>query len=164
MLVYVDDLILSSSCTQSIAELRERLHSEYKVNDLGKLQHFIGVEIIRDRSNRKIWIRQTRYIEDTIAKFGMEECHSTSTPEFPNIHLTNEMRPKTTVEARLMRSRPYSELVGSLNYIAILTRPDIAHAVQQLCQFMHNPGQMHWKAAKQVLRYLKGTSEIGICY
>ena len=57
---------------------------------------------------------------------------------------------------------PYRALVGALLYLSTRTRPDIAYIVGQLCRFMNNPGQEHWTAAKRVLRYLKGTSSLGV--
>ena len=59
---------------------------------------------------------------------------------------------------------PYASLVGSLNYAAVCTRPDIAFAVSTLCRHMKNPTQNHWQAAKRVLRYLKGTKHYGLTY
>ena len=63
-----------------------------------------------------------------------------------------------------MEGKPYRELVGCLNDIAIRTRPDITHAVGNLCRYMFNSGKEHWSAAKHVLRYLQGTSQPGIVY
>jgi len=57
-----------------------------------------------------------------------------------------------------MKAIPYRELIGKLLYLAIATRPDIAYVVGVLCRFVENPGLLHWHAAKQVLRYLKGTT------
>ena len=59
---------------------------------------------------------------------------------------------------------PYRELIGGLMYLAVCTRPDIAYAVGVLSRFMMNPGMGHWKVAKGVLRYLKGTVSKGILY
>jgi hypothetical protein len=56
-----------------------------------------------------------------------------------------------------MGTRPYRELVGALAWLALGTRPDIAFATSSLARFGHNPGRIHWEAAKRVLRYLKGT-------
>jgi hypothetical protein len=57
----------------------------------------------------------------------------------------------------------YRRVIGALQYCTI-TRPDIAYSVNQLCQFMHCPRDVHWKAVKRVLRYLKGTIDIGLYY
>ncbi|XP_070677997.1 secreted RxLR effector protein 161-like [Malus domestica] len=63
-----------------------------------------------------------------------------------------------------MQDVPYSSLVGGLMYAMVCTRPDIAHAVGLVSRFMHNPGKMHWEAAKWILRYLHGTRNTGICF
>jgi hypothetical protein len=61
-----------------------------------------------------------------------------------------------------MHDVPYQRRIGSLMYMATSTRPDIAFAVATLSQFMRNPGQVHWEAAKQAMRYLKGTKDYGM--
>jgi hypothetical protein len=58
----------------------------------------------------------------------------------------------------------YSQIIGSLMYLAITTRPDISFAVSKLSQFMSNPGDNHWCALERVLRYLNGTVNYGIHY
>lgn len=56
-------------------------------------------------------------------------------------------------------SLPFRELIGALSYVAIGTRPDIA-----LSQFNNDHGRRHWEAAKRILRYLKGTSDMKLIY
>jgi len=58
----------------------------------------------------------------------------------------------------------YMKLVGSLLYAALVTRPDIAFAVQSLGKHLQGSNEEHWIAAKRVLRYLKGTREVGLKY
>jgi hypothetical protein len=58
----------------------------------------------------------------------------------------------------------YREAVGSLNYCAVATRPDIAFSVSLLAQFMENPGRIHWEAVKRVFRYLSGTKNWRLIY
>jgi len=59
---------------------------------------------------------------------------------------------------------PYREFIGSLMFLSIATRPDISHIVSLLSQFNENPSKEHWIAAKRILRYLKGTIDLGIVY
>ena len=59
---------------------------------------------------------------------------------------------------------PYASVVGSLMYAMVCTRPDISHAVRVLTRFMSKPGKEHWTAVKRVFRYLRGTSDYGLCY
>ena len=63
-----------------------------------------------------------------------------------------------------MKDVPYVSAVGALLYLAIATRPDIAHTVSVLCRFNHNPGMEHWKAVKHLMRYLKGTVDLKLSY
>jgi hypothetical protein len=74
--------------------------------------------------------------------------------------LLKEQSPQTDKEREEMKTIPYQSAVGSLIHAAIMSRPDIAHAVQQVAQFMSNPGQVHWTATKRSFRYLRGTRDL----
>ena len=62
------------------------------------------------------------------------------------------------------RTKRYREIAGALLRLEINTRPDLSYAVNQLSKHLNNPGMEHWYAIEQVLRYLKGTSDYGLCY
>ncbi|XP_055848470.1 uncharacterized protein LOC129913695 [Episyrphus balteatus] len=81
-----------------------------------------------------------------------------------NQKLTKKMSPQTESERQEMCNIPYQELIGSLLFTAQVSRPDISYAVNCLSRFNQNPGKAHWVAAKRVLRYLKGTSNLKMCY
>ncbi len=165
ILIYVDDVILAGPNCSVLAEITSAFERRFrKIHDLGDLKWFLGVKVTRDRILKRIYLQQDQYTIDTLEMFNMSDCTVRKSPELSGIQLTSDMSPKTPDDIKEMESKPYAALVGRLNYLAILTRPDIAHAVQQLCQFMHNPGKLHWRAAKEVLRYLKGTINYGICY
>jgi hypothetical protein len=74
------------------------------------------------------------------------------------------MCPQSSSDIEEMKSIPYLQAVGSLMYLAIATRPDIAYAVGVLARFNQNPGMQHWKAVKHVFRYLKGTLDYKLTY
>ena len=80
------------------------------------------------------------------------------------VKLSTEQCPKTQEEKEDMSHVPYASAVGSLMYAMVCTRPDIAHEVGVLSRFMSNPGKEHWTAVKRVFRYLRGTSDYGLCY
>ena len=91
----------------------------------------------------------------------MDTCNPTKLPCTSEMKLTKDMEAKTEEEKKQMATIPYRSLVGSILYLQ-LTRPDIAYAVKELSRFLINPGPKMWAAAKNVLRYLKGTSTHGI--
>eukprot|EP00253_Pinus_taeda_P007528 PITA_07528 len=75
-----------------------------------------------------------------------------------------EKCPKTQEEEEDMSRVRYASAVSSLMYAMVYTRLDIAHAVGVLSRFMSKPGKEHWTTVKQVFRYLRGTSDYGLCY
>ena len=66
----------------------------------------------------------------------------------PHVQLSTSQSPKTTADIAFMKQVPYRSALGSLMYLAVGTRPDIAFAVSTLAQFTENPGPMHWEALK----------------
>ena len=72
--------------------------------------------------------------------------------------------PKIAEESDHMALVPYGSAVGSLMYVMVYTRPDIAHAVGVVSRYMANLGKEHWEAVKWLLRYLRGTSSTSLCF
>src|SRR5271169_2518835 len=71
---------------------------------------------------------------------------------------------KANPNDRMCYIKLYQELVGSLNHLAVFSRPDIAFSVSMLSQFNSNPTQTHWKTVLRVLQYLKYTRNLCITY
>ncbi len=89
----------------------------------------------------------------------MVDAKAVKTPLDPSVVLLANDGYSETTDRGL-----YQQLVGSLLYAAICTRPDIAHAVAMCCRFTANPNVAHLTAAKRILRYLWGTSNYGLLY
>ncbi|GLI63566.1 hypothetical protein VaNZ11_006559 [Volvox africanus] len=156
VLVYVDDLLLACKSMAVIGQVKAQLLRAFAMRDLGETRFYLGFEIERDRTARTISVTQRRYISNILEKFGMKGANSRSTPMDANLRLTAEGDPLDT------SVHPYSEVVGSLLYLAVCSRPDISFAVGSLARFMAKPTINHWNAAKGVMRYLKGTQALGI--
>ena len=97
-----------------------------------------------------MYLSQRRYISDLLQKTNMHEAKPVSSPMSSSTVLSQHSG------TSLSDSSAYRSVVGSLQYLS-LTRPDIAFAVNKVCQFMHNPTEDHWSAVKRILRYLKHT-------
>jgi hypothetical protein len=124
------------------------------MKDLGDLQSVLGMQIIRDRQNRTLDIKQTTYITQMLERFGMKDCKSVSTPAEGVLARNKEPQQQPSIE--------YMSITGSLLYAAMVTRPDLAFAVQSLGRHMQSSGPAHLSAAKRVLRYLQGSKDLGI--
>src|ERR1044072_2289768 len=140
------------------------LSREFDMKNLGDAKKILGMEILRDRSAKKLWLSQKSYVEDVLKRFDMRRSKPVSTPLANHFKLSLEQCPKTEVEQQAMSKIPYASAVGCLMYVMVCTRPDLAQAVSQVCKFMSKPGKQHWEAIKWILRYLRGTSDRGIMF
>ena len=94
----------------------------------------------------------------------MQDSKPVKVPIPVGVRLSVEQCPKTQEEEDDMSRVPYASAFSSLMYAMVCTRPDIAHVVGVLSKFMSKPGKEHWTAVKRVFRYLRGTSDYGLCY
>lgn len=152
--LYVDDILLFSKDTSSKKLLKEELMRIFEMKDLGRATHILGMRLRQDHS--KFVLDQKSYIQKVLEQFKMTDCKPVSTP------LENGMKLGKGDQTEL--DSKYRSLIGCIMYIAVCTRPDIAHAASLLSQFNNCHSDTHWKAAKRVLRYLKGTIDYSIVY
>jgi hypothetical protein len=159
-----DDLLMISECLKRLEAVKRGLENHFEMTDLGEARWLLGVEIRRDRAKRTLSLSQGAYVQTILGRFNLENANPVTSPMDPGIHLSKSQSPSTEEEKEDMANVPYRELIGSLMYAAVATRPDIAHAVTALSQFLENPGRAHWHAAQRVLKYLKGTADFGLSY
>ncbi len=107
-------------------------------------------------------MKQSAYIADLLEEYRMSDCKPALTPMVPHTTLSKEDDAKTPT--RTTDVTRYGNLVGSLNYLAHTTRCDIAASVSQLSRFMSVPAAHHMNAALHVLKYLKGTADLGLTF
>jgi hypothetical protein len=131
---------------------------------LGDAKKIHGMRIRRDRKNCKLTLSQGEYIEKVLERFRMQNAKPFSTPLEKHFKLTKKMCPQTQEEREYMSRVPYSSTIGSLMYVMVCTRPDIAHAVGVASRYMNNLGKEHWEAVKWIIRYLRGTSTHALCF
>ena len=164
LLLYVDDMLIASSNMLEIQKLKALLNGEFEMKDLGEARKILGMEIVRDRKAGTLYLSQKRYIEKVLERFGMKDAKAVGTPLASHFKLSAKLAPRTREEVEHMGRVPYASAVGSVMYAMVCTRPDISQAVSVVSRYMANPGKGHWEAVKWILRYLKGTSDIGLLY
>ncbi|KAL0440958.1 UNVERIFIED_CONTAM: Retrovirus-related Pol polyprotein from transposon TNT 1-94 [Sesamum radiatum] len=164
LLLYVDDMLIAAKNIHDVLALKALLSQEFDMKDSGAATKILGMEIHRDRGSKKLWLSQRGYVEKVLDRFGMSKAKPVSTPLANHFKLSSEQYPKTDREIEDMAKVPYASVVGCLMYAMVCTRPDLAHAISQVCKYMSKPGRHHWEAVKWIFRYLKGTVGRGVVF
>ena len=154
VLVYVDDVLVTGSSLELIAQTKSDLKTRFEMTDSGKCTFVLGIELV-DGSDGSVTMCQRRYVNDILKRFGMDECKATTSPVDLSTRLV------ASSEAAKI-DVPFREAVGALMHLTTATRPDIAYAVGYVSRFMENPQQEHWTAVKRIFRYLQGTKSHGL--
>ena len=140
MPIFVDDITLAGKDASKIDSVIQELSLHFKLRDLGPTTQLLGIQIHRDRPNRTLSISQSQFITNLLQEHGLQDCKPVFTPLNPRSRLSSSMSPQNDAEASEMRQHPYISVVGSLMYLALTTRPDIAYAAGVLARFNSNPG------------------------
>ena len=146
LLLYVDDIILTTSFDDLRQSIMSKWSSEFPMKDLGPLSYFLGIAVSQNSAG--LFHSQHKYVSEILDRAGMSQCK-------PALTLVNNSR-KLCIDAGSPYYDPtlYRNLVGALQYIT-LTRLYISYAVQQVCLFMHDPRVEHMAALYRILRYVK---------
>ncbi|XP_058761096.1 secreted RxLR effector protein 161-like [Vicia villosa] len=125
------------------------------MTDLGGMKYFLGIEVLQ--LDNGSFICQRKYVKELLTKFRMEESNSVLNPIVPGSKIHKDE------EGVKVNITLYKQLVGSMMYVTA-TRPDVMYAISLISRYMFMPTELHFAAAKRILRYLKGTIEYGLFY
>ena len=156
IVIWVDDLILSSNSNDVMNFVKAKLKNSFKVKELGPISKFLGIEF--ERSKDSMRMHQTKFANSILQRFKMNDCKPKKTPCPLNVKELGKDSPQ------LEDNSEYRSIVGSLMYLMTNTRPDICYVVSFLSQFLTNPTFAHLQLAKHVLRYLKHTVSKGLTF
>ena len=160
MCTVVDDMLIATTLKPGV--LIKGLARRFNMKNLGALNYCLGLRVIRDLDNHRIFIDQTSYVEKIVRAFKMEdEVKRTkpSTPGQPSVKLSAQ----DCVDYGGKRAPfPYRELIGALLYLAT-TRPDIQFMLSVLSRFCKGPCKQHWNALKYLLCYAYHTRTNALC-
>jgi histone deacetylase 1/2 len=148
-------MVLAAKTPAPLHASIKKLQSAFAVKDMGALAYFLGVDV--RHTTEGFFLSQEQYVDDLLEHAGMKNCKAVATLADAKSKLSvSDGTPVSAADASFFRS-----IAGVLQYLT-LTRPDIAYVVQQLCLHMHAPHDIHVAMLKRVLRYIKGTPQIGI--
>ena len=130
---------------------------KWETRDLGEVTEFLRMRITRNGSS--IHLDQSAYLRTVLQRCGMQNAKSAATP------LPAGYVPKPSEEqANPERQSRFQTIIGSLLYLMLGTRPDIAFAVTKLAQYASNPSEDHLSKALYICRYLVGTQHYRLTY
>ncbi|OAQ57580.1 polyprotein [Pochonia chlamydosporia 170] len=156
---FVDDIVLLYRARHQDAadKFIVKLKTQYEMKDLGELKWFLGIRVLRDRAARKLWLCQDSYIEKIVNQYGITKRDQFKGNLFP----TNDLqRRKDKAKPDLVHR--YQQKVGSVNYVAVITRPDIAKPISKLAEFLLNPSDQHVYLVDRLMEYLWPTRFLAI--
>jgi Reverse transcriptase (RNA-dependent DNA polymerase) len=156
--IYVDDGLIAYKCKADVMEFVGMLQNEFKVV-IKPASYFLGIQIDRQQDG-SIKIHQSAYTEKVLVRFGMDHCNPLSTP------MVKDGSPPIIDdgESVVNGSFPYREAVGALMYLMVGTRPDISFAVGVVSRTLDNPSSEDWSKVQRIMKYLRGTSSLGLTY
>jgi hypothetical protein len=155
VVVYVDDIIFVSNLNPLSKQFAIEMQKEFEMAMLGELTFFLGLQV--SRSDKGLFISQTKYIKEMLKKFQMEDCKPMSTPMITGCKLSKDD------ESLNVDQTMYRSMIGSILY-ATTTRPYIMQDVGLVARFQYAPKETHMKVVKRIFRYLKGTLDFGLWY
>ena len=153
LLLYVDDIILTASSPALLQQITAQLSAEFALKDLGALHYFLGIEVARRDTG--FFLHQQKYAHEVLERAGMLNCSPATTP------VDTKAKVSAVEGSPASDAAFYRSIVGALQYLT-LTRPNLQYAVQQVCLHMHAPRDTHWTLVKRILRYICGTTSMGL--
>ncbi|MBW0537361.1 hypothetical protein O181_077076, partial [Austropuccinia psidii MF-1] len=155
--VHVDDIAIFG---KFVDDFKSEIAEDFEIKDIGIADLMLGVKIGQDENH--LSLDQQHFTDSLLHLYGMDNCKPVSTPLVPNQHLLASTD-KEEAEFKALGIN-YRSAIGSINYLSTATQPDLSFAVSSLSQFLERPGIQHWKAFLHVLRYLRGTDDLGLVY
>ena len=160
---FVDDIVIlyDRRYINQVDQFQALLFQKYEMRYLGQLEWFLGIHIIRDRNIRQLWLYQDSYIDKLIAKFNINLDLTKRSTQSP---LPLEELTKNNSMATAQEIHSYQQRVGSLNFAAVITRPDVAQAASKLSELLTNPSKHHMDCVNRTLKYLAHTKHLAILF
>src|SRR5271170_2458735 len=146
--LYVDDLILLTDSSETMSELKLEITQAFEMTDCGELHYFLGLRVQRDRARRILTLNQGHFVDQILMCFNMTDCHPISTPLDPSIQLkrsdgggydNNNNNNNNNKETNYTDETLFRQIIRSLMFLIIGTRPDIAAAISIISQFFMKP-------------------------
>lgn len=152
VLLYVDDIIAACNSSEEVQQIERLIGAKFELKNLGPITQFLGIEVTRD-TDGNFQLCQSKYIKQIALQFGLMNAKSANTPMEVNYG-------KSSSSVLLIDNVNYQKLIGSLLYVSVNTRPDIAASISILARKVSEPNEEDWNQLKRVVKYLKSTADL----
>lgn len=153
ILLYVDDLLIASRDDKAVDATIEDLQGKFNISNLGEIKMYLGVQVEKDQ-NGVFYIHQKNYINKILGEYKMTDAKGSKIPMDPGY-----IKEIPGDDKKLPDDNEFRKIIGSLLYLTVNTRPDIAAAVSILGRKVSAPCQRDLVEAKRVLRFLSSTKD-----
>jgi len=159
ILVYVEDLLVAGQSARAANGGLRVISEAFKARELVSLAYFLRLHIELDEAAKVLRAHQRQYVLTLMERYGVANAHPVRLPMGVGIKM---QKAGTLLTVELVKV--YRELFGALLYLCTETKPEIAYAVGRLTRYVSEPTVDHLSAARVVLRYMKRTRFLGICF
>jgi hypothetical protein len=161
--IFVDDILIASSSDSVITKIKDSFKEKFTCSDMGLAREFLSIRITQ--SPGEILIDQTQYVTSLLEKYS-KYVGKRNYSDVPTVtdYIRRNIEPTSSTQHAFVDNFPYAEIVGSLLYVAVVTRLDIMYAVSVLTRHLKHPTYDACKAACRVLNYLSNSRSKGIRY
>lgn len=153
--IYVDDIIFGPTNESLCEEFSTIMQGEFEISMMGKLNYFLGLHIKQTKNG--IFINQSKYWKELLKRFDMDACKDIATPMGSGTYLDHDE------SGTLIDITKYRGMIGSLLYLTA-SRPGSMFSVCLCARFQACPKESHLINVKRIMKYLKGTSNVGLWY
>ncbi|KAJ9560577.1 hypothetical protein OSB04_005737 [Centaurea solstitialis] len=137
LVLYVDDILLIGNDVPTLQSVKSWLSKCFQMKDLGEAANILGIKIYINRSKRLIGLSQM---------------------------LSKTQCPVSSQDQDKMKSVSYGSAIRSIMYAMLCTRPDVAYLVSVTSRYQQNPGEPHWVAVKNILKYLRRKKDMFLVF
>jgi len=156
VIVYVDDVIISSLHQEIGQKLVQELEDMFELGEKGPVDWYLGVAF--DDQGDYLRMSQKDYVDKMLSKYEVDISRVEDTPMNDKVKLVKSS------EDTLFDDFDLKGKVGSLMYLAVCTRPDIAHAVSVIARMSNHPSKVVCNAVNHLFAYLNKNRDLGIVF
>ena len=161
--LWVDDFLIFSK-KKLLQPLVDRILATLDGRDLKELHHVLGMEVKPDRKVKTLSISHKQMISELLDRNNMSGCRCSATPLVPNEKLMSLSEDPAEEKASVSNHKRFMKAVESIQYIAAVTRPDIAYAAHTLARHMAGSAMKHWLDVQHVMGCLHSKIDVVLTF